>query len=87
MNNIVTPPAPLFLNGSSLSLQVTSSTIKSWMGSKFVQIRSWTAEVAALERLEKSPYTYNWRNVVHSSAFIFGWIFFILAGNKDNYNS
>ena len=23
----------------------------------------------------------------HSSAFNFGWIFFILAGNKDNYKS
>ena len=51
----MTTLAPLFLNVPSLSLQVTSSTIKSWMGSKFGQIRSRTVELAAIERLEKSP--------------------------------
>ena len=34
------------------------------MGSKFGRIRPGTYELAALERLEKSPYTYNGRNVV-----------------------
>ena len=34
------------------------------MGSKFGQIRPRTAELAALEHLEKSPWTYNGRNVV-----------------------
>ena len=32
--------------------------------SKFGQIRQWTAELAALERLEKSTYTYNGETVV-----------------------
>ena len=45
--NVVTTLAPSFLIGSSLFLQVTSS--------KFGQIGPRTAELAALERLEKSP--------------------------------
>ena len=46
---------PSFLIGSSLFLQVTRATIKSWMGSKLGSIRRRTYELAALERLEKSP--------------------------------
>ena len=60
----MTTLAPSFLIGSSLFLQVTRTTIKSWMGSKLGSIRGRTYELAALERLEKSPYTYNGRNVV-----------------------
>ena len=48
---ILTP----FLIGSSLFLQVTRTTIKSWMGSKLGSIRRRTYELAALERLEKIP--------------------------------
>ena len=44
-----------FLIGSSLFLQVTRTTIKSQMGSKFDKIGRGTYELAALERLEKSP--------------------------------
>ena len=62
--NLVTTLAPSFLICSSLFLQVTKTTIKSRVGSKFGRIRSGTYELAALERLEKSPYTYNGRNVV-----------------------
>ena len=51
----MTTLAPSFLIGS-LFLQVTRTTITSWMGSKFDKIRPGTyAELAALERLEKSP--------------------------------
>ena len=46
---------PSFLIGSSLFLQVTRTTIKSLMGSKLGSIRQRTYELAALERLEKSP--------------------------------
>ena len=60
----MTTLAPSFLIGSSSFLQVTRTTIKSRMGSKFGQIRPWTVELAALERLEKSPQTYDGRNVV-----------------------
>ena len=34
------------------------------MGSEFSKIRPLPGELAALEHLEKSPYTYNGRNVV-----------------------
>ena len=46
--------APSFLIGSSSYLQVTKTTI-SRTSSNLVQIRPRTAELAALERLEKSP--------------------------------
>ena len=52
MYNVVNTLAPLFLIGSSSFLQVRRTTIKSWTGSKFDQIGPWTAELAALERLE-----------------------------------
>ena len=61
---VVTSLVPSFLIGSSLFLQVKRSTTKAWMGSKFGLIRPWTLGLAALERLKKSPYTYNGRNVV-----------------------
>ena len=48
----MTTLAPLFLIGSSSFLQVTMSTIKAKMGLKFGQIRPWTMELAALERLK-----------------------------------
>ena len=80
MFNVVNTLAPLFLIGSSSFLQVRRTTIKSWTSSKFDQIGPWTTELAALERLEKSPWTYNGRNLVYSSTFIFN---FILAGNED----
>ena len=56
--------APSYLICSSLFLQVTRTTIKSRMGSKFSRIRPGTYELTALKRLEKSPKTYNGRNVV-----------------------
>ena len=54
----MTTLALLFFIGSTSFLQVTRTTIKSQIGSKFGQIRPWTVELAALERLEKSPLTY-----------------------------
>ena len=51
----MTTVAPLFVIGSSLFLEVTRTTIKSWMGSKLGSIRQKTYELAALEHLEKSP--------------------------------
>ena len=55
MYNVVTTLTPLFLIGSSSFLQGRGETIKSWTSSKFDQIGHWTAELATLERLEKSP--------------------------------
>ena len=54
---VVTTPAPSFLIGSSsyMYLQVTRTFITSRTSSKFGQIGPRTAELAALERLEKSP--------------------------------
>ena len=55
--NVVTTLAPSFLIGSSsyMYLQVTRTSITSSTSSKFGQIGPRTAELAALERLEKSP--------------------------------
>ena len=67
----MTTLAPLFLNGSSSFLQVTRTTIKFRMGSKFGQIRPWTVGLATLECLKKSHRLINnVRNVVTTlSAF------------------
>ena len=56
--------APSFLIGSSSYLQVTRTSITSRTSSNFGQIGPRTAELAALERLEKSPWTYNGENDV-----------------------
>ena len=53
MYNVVNTLAPSFLTRSLSFSQVTRTTIKFWTSSKFDQIRWWTAELAALERLEK----------------------------------
>ena len=53
--NVVNTQAPSFLIGSSSYLQVTRTFITSRTSSKFDQIGPRTAELAALERLEKSP--------------------------------
>ena len=58
--------APTFLIGSSSYLQVTRTFITSRTSSKFGQIGPKTTELAALERLEKSPKTYNGRNLVNT---------------------
>ena len=60
--------APSFLIGSSSYLQVTRTSIISRTSSKFGQIGPRTAELAALERLEKSPLTYNGRYLVNNLA-------------------
>ena len=52
---VVSTLAPSFLIGSSSYLQVTRTSIISRTSSKFGQIGPRTAELAALERLEKSP--------------------------------
>ena len=53
--NVVSTLAPSFLIRSSLYLQVTRTSITSRTSSKFGKIEPRTAELAALERLEKSP--------------------------------
>ena len=50
MYNVMNTLAPSFLMGASSFLQVTRATIKS----QIIQIGLRTAELAALERLEKS---------------------------------
>ena len=55
MYNVVNTLAPTFSMGSSAFLQVTRTTIKYRTSSKFDQIQPWTAELAVLESLEKSP--------------------------------
>ena len=53
--NVVSTLSPSFLIGSSSFLQVTRTTITSRTSSKLDQIGPRNAELAALERLEKSP--------------------------------
>ena len=45
--------------------------MRSRMSLKFGKIRPWTAELAALERLKKSPLTYNGKDVVNTPALSF----------------
>ena len=81
MYNVVTTLAPSFLIGSSSYWQVTRTSITARTSSKLCQIGARTAELAALERLEKSPQTYN------GSSFIFYLINLILAGKWDMHES
>ena len=53
--SVVTTLAPSLLIGSSSYLQVTRKSITSRKSLKFGQIGPRTAELAALERLERSP--------------------------------
>ena len=68
MYNFVNTLASSFFIGSSSYWQVMRTSITSQTSSKFGQIGPRTAEFAALERLEKAPYTYNWRNLVNTLA-------------------
>ena len=45
--------------------------MRSRMSSKFGKIRPWTVELAALERLKKSPWTYNGKDVVNTPVLSF----------------
>ena len=67
--NLVSTLAPQFVIGSSLFLQVTSTTIKSRTGMKLCKIQLSNAEFAVLERLEKSPH--NGRNFVSNLVPLF----------------
>ena len=55
--------------------------MKARMSSNFGQIPTPTPELSALARLKIAVQCCD-----HSSAFIFDWIFFILAGNEDIHN-
>ena len=77
----MTTLVPSFLDGSSSFLQITRPTIKAWKGFNFRKIPSLTSELAAIERQKINELCCD-----HSSSFIFDWIFFILAGNKETYN-
>ena len=68
MYTVVNTLAPSFLIGSSLFLKVRRTNIKTLITFNFSQIRPWTADLAALERLENSQWTYNGINVVTALA-------------------
>ena len=53
--NVVATLATSFLIGSSSFLGITRTTITSRMSSNFGWVRPQVAELAAIERLEKSP--------------------------------
>ena len=81
MYNVVSTLAPWFLIGSYSFLHVTRTVIKAWTGLKFCKISSPT-ELAALERSKNECIM-----LEHSSTFVFDWILFTFAGNKDSYKS
>ena len=60
-------------------MQATRPTIKAWMSLNFGPTPPPTTELTALEHLKIDV-----KSCDHSSAFIFDWSFFILAGNEDN---
>ena len=68
MYNVVNTLAPLYLIGSSSFFHVMRAVIISRTSLKFGQIGQWTVELAALERLEKFPKTYNGKTVVTTPA-------------------
>ena len=79
--------APSYLIEFSSLLQVTRTNITSRTNLKFGQIGLRTAELADLERLEKSPLTYDGENVVTTLAPSFFKIIFIFAGNENIHES
>ena len=65
-------------------LQVMVTCMRARRSSKFGQIRPLTAELAALERLKKSPWTYNGKKwCCQFFSAVLDRIHFILAGNDD----
>ena len=85
MYNVVNTLAPTFLIGSSSLFQVTRTTSKSGQSSNLRQIGPRAAELAALDRIEKFPYTYNGKYLVNTLApsFLIRSSSVILAGNED----
>ena len=71
MYNVVSTLAPSFLFGSYSFLHVTKTAIRAWIGSKFGKIGPGSTELAALERLNKSPYSYYERNAVSTLVLSF----------------
>ena len=58
--------------------------IRGWRSSKFGQIRQQTAELAVLERLKKSPLSYNGeKRCCHFFSAVLDQIYFILAGSDQ----
>ena len=68
---------------TTLVFLFTKTTIKAWMSLNFGQIPLLTTGLAALEHLKNQFIMFS--TFDHSSAFIFDWIFLILAGNEDSH--
>ena len=65
--------------GSFFFLHVTRTAFKAWMSSNFGGIPPLTSELVSLEHLKNQTIS-----LLALPAFNFDWIFFILAGYKDN---
>ena len=66
--SVVNTLVPTFLIGSSSFFHVTRPIIRSRMSLKFGKIQPWSGELTVLERLKKSPLTYNGKDVVNALA-------------------
>ena len=75
----VLSPRDLVSRPDNMDETVPHTCLKAWLSSNFNQIRPLTTELHALEHLKSQCSE-------HTSNFIGDCIFFILAGNKDNYN-
>ena len=71
MFNVVSTIAPSFLVGSYSFLQVTRTVVKAWMSLKFSKIEHGAMELAVLEHLKKSPYSYDRSNVVSTLVLLY----------------
>ena len=85
--NDVSTFSRLFLIRFFLYLQVTRTCIKSRTSSNFSQIKPFTMELAALERLKISHWLIMGKCHLQASAFIFDRIIIKVAGNQDRYKS
>ena len=71
MYNVVSTPSPLFLIGSFFIRVGNKVSYKSLHGIETHKIEHGSMESAALERLKKSPHTYNGSNVVSTLVLTF----------------
>ena len=79
----MTTLAPSFFIGSSSFVQVTGTTIKTWMSLNLKYNQPQTVKLTALD-CHKNCLDLQWEICSdHSITFNFECIFFILAGNKD----
>ena len=86
--NFVSTLASSFLIKSFLILAGKEDNHKIWDEFEFQLDLTMNCGVSCPSAFEKKTYRLIiWKSCSHSSTVIFDWIFFIVAGNEDNYES